>query len=259
MKRALALVAILALAGCASTPEPTPAPAAPATSEDTLSGSITVFAAASLTDSFDQLKTEFVKAHPNVEIIFNFGGSSALAEQIVQGAPVDVFAAASPATMATVVDASLASDPTDFVSNTLELAVPTDNPAGVKTLTDLENPDLTVAFCAAEVPCGAATVKVLDATGLSITPDTYEQDVKAVLTKVQLGEVDAGLVYKTDVLAAGDTVLGIEFAEASEAVNLYPIATLTDSQNAEAADAFVAWVLSPEGQDLLQTWGFGAP
>ena len=256
MKRALALVAILALAGCAETPEPAPAPAA---SEDTLSGSITVFAAASLTESFDQLKTEFVKAHPNVAIIFNFGGSSALAEQIVQGAPVDVFAAASPATMATVVDASLASDPTDFVSNTLELAVPTDNPGGVKTLADLENPDLKVAFCAAEVPCGAATDAVLEATGLKITPDTYEQDVKAVLTKVELGEVDAGLVYKTDVLAADDAVLGIEFSEASEAVNLYPIATLTDSQNAEAADAFVAWVLSPEGQALLQTWGFGAP
>jgi len=253
MRRVLAVAAVLALAGCAA---PAPAPVA---SEDTLSGSITVFAAASLTESFEQLKTEFVKAHPDVEITFNFGGSSALAEQIVQGAPVDVFAAASPATMATVVDASLASVPQNFASNTLELAVPTDNPAGVKGLADLENADLKVAFCAAEVPCGAATAKVLDATGLTITPDTYEQDVKAVLTKVALGEVDAGLVYKTDVLAAGDAVLGIEFPEASEAVNLYPIATLADSANAEAADAFVAWVLSPEGQELLQTWGFGAP
>jgi len=254
MKRTLALIAILALAGCAATPGP-----APVASEHDLNGRITVFAAASLTDSFEQLKTEFVTAHPDVEITFNFGGSSALAEQIVQGAPVDVFAAASPATMATVVDASLASDPTDFASNTLELAVPTDNPAGVKALADLENPDLKVAFCAAEVPCGAATVSVLNATGLRITPDTYEQDVKAVLTKIELGEVDAGLVYKTDVLAAGDAVVGIEFSEASEAVNLYPIATLADSQNAEAADAFVAWVLSPEGQELLQTRGFGAP
>jgi len=254
MKRTLALIAILALAGCAATTRP-----APVASEHDLNGSITVFAAASLTDSFEQLKTEFVKDHPDVEITFNFGGSSALAEQIVQGAPVDVFAAASPATMATVVDASLASDPTDFASNTLELAVPTDNPAGVKALADLENPDLKVAFCAAEVPCGAATVSVLDATGLKITPDTYEQDVKAVLTKVELGEVDAGLVYKTDVLAAGDAVIGIDFSEASEAVNLYPIATLADSQNAEAADAFVAWVLAREGQELLQTWGFGAP
>ena len=254
MKRTLALIAILALAGCAATPGP-----APVASEHDLNGSITVFAAASLTDSFEQLKTEFVKAHPDVEITFNFGGSSALAEQIVQGAPVDVFAAASPAKMATVVDASLASDPTDFASNTLELAVPTDNPAGVKALADLENPDLKVAFCAAEVPCGAATVSVLNATGLKITPDTYEQDVKAVLTKVELGEVDAGLVYKTDVLAAGDAVVGIEFSEASEAVNLYPIATLADSQNAEAAEAFVAWVLSPEGQELLQTRGFVAP
>ena len=253
MKRVFAVAAVLALAGCA------PATPAPTASEDTLSGSITVFAAASLTDSFEQLKTEFVTAHPDVTITFNFGGSSALAEQIVQGAPVDVFAAASPATMATVVDASLAAEPVDFASNTLELAVPTDNPAGVTALADLENADLAVAFCAPEVPCGAATQTVLDATGLTITPDTYEQDVKAVLTKVELGEVDAGLVYRTDVLAAGDAVLGIEFPEATEAVNRYPIATLSESPNAEVAEAFVAWVLSPEGQKLLQTWGFGAP
>lgn len=258
MKRivALAVLTTLVLAGCAASPEPTPSLAAP---EDTLGGSITVFAAASLTESFEQLKTEFLKTHPEVEITFNFGGSSALAEQIVQGAPADVFAAASPATMATVVEASLAEAPVDFASNTLELAVPPDNPGAVTTLADLENSALKVAFCAAEVPCGAATVKVLAAAGLAITPDTYEQDVKAVLTKVELGEVDAGLVYRTDVLAAGDDVLGIEFAEASAAVNLYPIAALVESENAEAAEAFVAWVLSLEGQKVLQTWGFGAP
>lgn len=257
MKRMIALAAMsaLALAGCAS--EAGPAPASTA-SKDTVSGSITVFAAASLTESFEQLKIEFVKAHPDVEITLNFGGSSALAEQIVQGAPADVFAAASPATMATVVEASLAATPVDFASNTLELAVPPDNPGDVAVLADLENPALTVAFCAAEVPCGAATVAVLVATGLAITPDTYEQDVRAVLTKVELGEVDAGLVYKTDVLAAGDAVLGIEFAEASEVVNRYPIAALADSENAKAAEAFVAWVLSPDGQKLLQAWGFGA-
>jgi len=258
VKRVVACAALtaLALVGCAWAPEPTPESA---TSEDTLSGSINVFAAASLTESFEQLKTEFLKAHPDVEITFNFGGSSALAEQIVQGAPADVFAAASPATMATIVDASLAGEPVDFASNTLELAVPTDNPAGVKALADLELPDLKVAFCAAEVPCGAATVAVLESSRLTITPDTYEQDVKAVLTKVVLGEVDAGLVYKTDVLAAGDAVLGIEIPEATGAVNLYPIAMLADSRNAEAAEAFVAWVLSPEGQESLQSWGFGAP
>lgn len=252
----LAFIAALALVSCTSTPQRPPASAA---SEDTLSGLITVFAAASLTESFEQLKTGFVKAHPNVEIIFNFGGSSALAEQIVQGAPADVFAAASTATMSTVVDEPLAAGPVNFASNTLELAVPTDNPAGVKGLTDLENSDLKVAFCAVEVPCGAATAKLIDATGLKVTPDTYEQDVKAVLTKVEFGEVDAGLVYKTDVLAAGEAVLGIEFPDVSKVVTLYPIATLTDSQNAEVAEAFVTWVLSPDGQELLKAWGFGAP
>jgi len=129
----------------------------------------------------------------------------------------------------------------------------------VTALADLEDPGLKVAFCAAEVPCGAATATVLDATGLTITPDTYEQDVKAVLTKVELGEVDAGLVYRTDVLAAGNGVKGIEFPEASEAPNLYPIATLTESTNAAVADAFVAWVLSEEGQVILRSWGFRAP
>ena len=256
MKKILALAALttVVLAGCAANPEP-----APAASEETLRGSITVFAAASLTESFEQLKTEFLKAHPEAEITFNFGGSSALAEHIVQGAPADVFAAASPATMATVVEASLAEAPVDFASNALELAVPLDNPGDVRSLADLENAALKVAFCAAEVPCGSATVKVLAATGLAITPDTYEQDVKAVLTKVELGEVDAGLVYRTDVLAAGAAVLGIEFPEASAAVNLYPIAALVDSENAEVAEAFVTWVLSPAGQQVLQTWGFGAP
>jgi len=250
----LAALATLALAGCtAAAPEPTP------TIEGTLSGTVTVFAAASLTESFQAIADAFTAEHPNVQVTFNFGGSSGLATQIVDGAPVDVFAAASPATMTTVTDAGLATDTQDFASNTLEIAVPTDNPGGVTGLADFANPDLAIALCAAEVPCGAAAARALDAAGIMASVDTYEQDVKAVLTKVELGEVDAGLVYRTDVLAAGAKVKGIEFPEATGAIARYPIAALTTSANPYAADAFVAFVLSDAGQRILQEAGFGAP
>lgn len=251
---ALFAVAALALTGCtATTPEPTP------TAGDTLAGTVTVFAAASLTDSFQAIADAFTAEHPGVDMTFNFGGSSGLATQIVEGAPVDVFAAASPATMTTVTDAGLATDPADFATNTLEIAVPTDNPGDVTGLADFANPDLAIALCAAEVPCGAAAAKALDAAGIVASVDTYEQDVKAVLTKVELGEVDAGLVYRTDILAAGTKVKGIEFPEAAVAIAKYPIAALTAAPNPDAAAAFVAFVLSDAGQQILQKAGFGAP
>lgn len=250
---AVLAAAALILAGCAAQPEATPTPTP---TPDPLSGTVTVFAAASLTESFDQLEAAFEAAHPNVDVVLNYGGSSALATQIVEGAPADVFAAASPATMKTVTDAGLAADPTDFATNVLELAVPAGNPGNVTGLADLANPDLAIVLCAVEVPCGAAAQKVFDATGIVPSVDSYEQDVKAVLTKVELGEADAGLVYVTDVQAAGDAVEGIEFPESSDAVNVYPIATITDT---DAAAAFLAFVLSAEGQAVLAAAGFGAP
>ena len=251
---ALLAAAALALAGCtATTPESSP------TTADALTGTVTVFAAASLTESFQAIADAFTAEHPGVDVTFNFGGSSALATQIAEGAPVDVFAAASPATMTTVTDAGLATDPHDFATNTLEIAVPTDNPGRVTGLADFANPDLAIALCAAEVPCGAAAITALDSAGIVASVDTYEQDVKAVLTKVELGEVDAGLVYRTDVLAAGPKVTGIEFPEAAGAIATYPIAALTASANADAAAAFVAFVLSDAGQQILQKAGFGAP
>ena len=251
---ALLAAAALALAGCtATTPESSP------TTADALTGTVTVFAAASLTESFQAIADAFTAEHPGVDVTFNFGGSSALATQIAEGAPVDVFAAASPATMTTVTDAGLATDPHDFATNTLEIAVPTDNPGRVTGLADFANPDLAIALCAAEVPCGAAAITALDSAGIVASVDTYEQDVKAVLTKVELGEVDAGLVYRTDVLAAGTKVTGIEFPEAAGAIATYPIAALTASANADAAAAFVAFVLSDAGQQILQKAGFGAP
>ena len=225
-----------------------------------LTGTVVVSAAASLTGSFDQIKADFTRAHPGVSVTVSYGGSDTLAAQINQGAPVDVFAAASDKTMALVVDAgNAAGAPTRFATNTLEIAVPAANPAGVTGLADLARAGVKVALCAPTVPCGAASTKVLDAAKLTVTPVTQEQDVKSVLTKVQLGEVDAGLVYRTDVQAGGATIKGIAFPEASGAVNNYPIVITKQAPNAAAAQAFVDYVLSPAGQKVLAAAGFAAP
>ena len=254
-KSALILVAVLALAGC-STPVPTPTPTE-TVAADSLTGTINVFAAASLTGSFQEIADAFAEEDPDVEVVFNFGGSSGLATQIVEAAPADVFAAASPATMKTVTDAALTDgDPVDFASNVLEIAVAKGNPGGIVGLDDFANPDKTIALCAVEVPCGAASAKLFETAGITPSVDTYEQDVKAVLTKVEFGEVDAGLVYVTDVLDAGDAIEGIEIDSAPVK---YPIATLAASTNKEAADAFVAFLLSDKGQSILKAAGFGTP
>ncbi|MEP6481374.1 MAG: molybdate ABC transporter substrate-binding protein [Rhodoglobus sp.] len=255
---AVPMAALLLLAGC-SAPAPVPTPTVSAT-PDTLTGTVTVDAAASLTDTFQAIADAFNKEHPNVKVVFNFGGSSGLATQIVQGAPVDVFASASGTTMKTVTDAALADGtPTVFVTNTLEIAVPSDNPGKVTGLKDFANPDLSIALCAVEVPCGAAAKTVFDGAAITASVDTYEQDVKSVLAKVETDEVDAGMVYVTDVKAAGDKVKGIEFPEASAAVGKYPIALLTASANKDAAQAFIDYVLSPKGIKILTDAGFGTP
>ena len=265
MKRAItAVVLIAALTGCASESTGDAAPGNTETSVGTelptIEGSITVLAAASLTDSFTEIANDLMEQNPTLEITLSFGGSSDLAAQIVSGSPADVFAAASPATMTTVTDEGLtASDPVNFVSNTLEIAVPVGNPGNVTGIEDFTNEDLSIALCAVEVPCGSAADKLFTSLGLTAAPDTYEQDVKSVLSKVELDEVDAGLVYKTDVLAAGDSVEGIEFDEAADAVNEYPIAALKDSATPDAAAAFVDYVLSEKGQAILTAAGFGAP
>ncbi|WP_055478482.1 molybdate ABC transporter substrate-binding protein [Sphaerimonospora mesophila] len=220
---------------------------------------VTVFAAASLTGTFTELGKIFEAAHPGTTVRFGFGSSATLAQQIVQGAPADVFAAASPATMKTVTDASLASTPTTFARNRLQIAVPADDPAGVDDLKDLTDPKVKVALCAEQVPCGAAAVKALDAAGLEVTPVTLEQDVKATLTKVELGEVDAALVYTTDVIASGGRVRGIAFPEAGQAINDYPIATLAPAPAGDLARRFVDLVLSQQGRDVLTEAGFEAP
>jgi molybdate transport system substrate-binding protein len=225
-----------------------------------LSGTLTVFAAASLTDVFGDLGDQLEAGNPGLDVQFNFGGSSALATQLTQGAPADVFASANEKQMAVVTDAGLqAADPTVFTENVLEIAVPKGNPGKVTGLADFGDPDLTLAVCAPDVPCGAAAAAVFADAGITAQPDTEEEDVKAALTKVQLGEVDAALVYATDVQAAGSDVEGIEFPEAEQEVNQYPICALAAAPNPEAAQAFVDLVESDAGQQALAAAGFRAP
>jgi len=255
-----ALAAALVLAGCAagsqagtptSTDASAPTDAAPTT--------VTVFAAASLAEAFDVLAERFEARHPHVEVVLNSGGSAALAQQIVQGAPADVFASAAEAPMQSVSDTGLARDATVFATNTLQLVAPPGNPAGVTGLDDLTRPELDVALCDVSVPCGAASAELLERHGVAASADTLESDVTAVLTKVVLGEVDAALVYRTDVIAAGDGVEGIEVPGAASVVNRYPIGAMTDAADPTAAADFVAFVVGADGRAVLDAAGFGAP
>ena len=251
----VAAVGAVLLTGC-STPA---APSEPSEPDDSLTGTVTVLAAASLTGALDEVADAFTEVHPGVEVVISYGGSSALAQQVVEGSPADVFFSANESTMATVTEAGLTLEPTVVLTNILEIAVPAGNPAGVTRLEDFANPALVIALCDPTVPCGSAAVKLLDLVGVTASVDTFEEDVKAAVTKVALGEVDAALVYRTDVLAAGDAVEGIEVPEATEVVNVYPIALLTAAPNPEAAQAFVDFILSSEGRDVFTTAGFGTP
>jgi molybdate transport system substrate-binding protein len=191
---------------------------------------------------------------------FNFAGSSALATQINQGAPADVFAAASPATMKTVTKAGNGDgEPETFVRNQLVIAVAKGNPKGIGGLPDLTKPGVKVALCAKQVPCGAAAERALAAADVDLTPVTFEQDVKAALSKVKLGEVDAALVYRTDAKAAAADVDAVEFPESAGAINDYPIVVLSKAPNQEAAQAFVDYVRGAQGQAVLTQAGFQAP
>ncbi len=221
---------------------------------------LTVYAAASLTSTFTELGKKFEAAHKGVKVSFSFGGSSDLVAQIQQGAPADVFASADTKNMDKAVSAkTVQGDPVDFASNTLEIAVPPDNPAGVTSLQDLAKPGTKVVVCAPEVPCGAAAEKVEQSSKVRIKPVSEEQAVTDVLTKVESGEADAGLVYVTDVKSAGDKVKGVTFPESSSAVNTYPIAALSKSKEPDLAKEFVELVTGDEGQAVLADAGFGKP
>ena len=253
-----ALLALpLVLAGCGGSPSPSSSGSSPG---GNVTGSLTVFAAASLTGVFGDLGTELEHEHPGLTVRFNFAGSQALAAQLAQGAPADVFASANQAQMDVVTKAGLPQrSPSVFAANVLEIAVPAGNPGRVTGLADFAEPDLTLAVCAPDVPCGAAAAQVFAAAGITARPDSQEEDVKAALTKVQLGEVDAALVYATDVRAAGSKVEGIEFPEAEQAVNGYPLCVLSAAPNPAAAKAFVDLVQGPTGQQALRAAGFRTP
>jgi len=254
----IAAVVAAGLTGCAGSTAGGSATAGP--NADTIEGSITVFAAASLKATFTELATSFEQAHPETTVRLSFAGSSDLATQIQEGAPADVFASADERTMAKVTDADLvAGEPVPFATNVLQIAVPPANPRGITTFSDLAAPGLKVVICAPEVPCGAAAARVAEAAGVVLTPVSEESSVTDVLGKVTSGEADAGLVYATDVLAAGSAIHGIEIDAARNASNTYPIAALTDAGAPVAAKAFVDFILSETGRRVLTAAGFGLP
>jgi len=267
MNRALlSLTAVaLVLTGCGSSGTPGTSAVAgrsagpDASSAPAVSGTVTVFAAASLKEAFTRLANSFEAAHPGTRVVFSFGPSSGLATQISSGAPADVFASASTTSMDQVVKAGAAAAPRDFAKNTMEIAVPPKNPAGITQVGDLAKGGVKVALCQAAVPCGTTAAKVFSNAKITVTAVTQEVDVKAVLSKVSLGEVDAGVVYVTDVLAAGDKVKGIQIAADVNASTTYPIAPLTRSTNSPAAQAFTDYVLSTDGGAALAAAGFVKP
>ena len=221
-----------------------------------LTGELVVFAAASLQQTFTALGNQLMARNPGLHVTFSFGASSTLAQQLDQGAPADVFATANTVTMKAA--SQMTDKPVVFAHNSLEIAVPRGNPGHVTGLADLTKPQLKIALCDVQVPCGSAAATAFAAAGLTPRPATYEADVTATLTKAVLGEVDAALVYRTDVRSAGDKVQGIDFPQAAVARNDYPIATVAGSRNPAAAQAFVDLVLSAQGQRVLTDAGFDA-
>lgn len=221
---------------------------------------LTVFAAASLTESFGALEKRFEAEHPDVDVKPNYDGSSKLVQQITEGAGADVFASADERNMAKAIDAGrVEGQPAPFATNRLTIAVAPGNPRQIHGLADLTGQDKTVVTCAPQVPCGAATQKAEQAAGLTLRPASEERNVKSVLTKVQAGAADAGLVYVTDARSAGDAAQAVDFPESAQAINSYPIAGLKDAPQPELARQFIDFVLGPAGRQELAKVGFGAP
>ena len=262
---ALSLVSAAALVACGGTASDSTNPATPAagaqgasTGAD-ITGEVTVFAAASLQDAFEKLAASFQNAHPGVRITFEFQGSQDLVTALNGGASADILATANNSTMTDAASKGLVGEQTEFATNVLTLIVPAGNPAGVTGINDgsLDKADLVV--CAPEVPCGEATQKLAAELGVTLNPVSEEQKVTDVRGKVESGEAQAGIVYTTDAAKAGDKVEAIALPPNS-VINHYPIALTKSAANSQAAQAFIDYVLSPEGQKVLQdTYGFGAP
>ena len=221
---------------------------------------LTVLAASSLTETFGVLEADYEREHPGVDVRISFDSSATLAGQAVEGAPADVLATADEATMATAVDAgTTATEPEVFATNTLVLVVPAGNPAGIGTFADLDQEGVDYVACEESAPCGALAQTLLEANRVQAAPRSFEVDVKAVLTKVELDEADAGLVYRSDAVAAGEKVETFEIPRAAGEVNRYPIAALEQSRSPDLAQSWVELVLSERGQSVLGDAGFGTP
>lgn len=264
----VALVLLLFAVSCTQNGGESPTTAEQPSAE--IEGTLTVFAAASLTDAFTEIGGQFDAANPGVTTVFNFAGSNALATQINEGAPVDIFASANNTQMTAAVESGRvnADAPTQFVSNRLVVVFPADNPGGIESLQDLAREDVLIVLAAEEVPVGGYSLEFLDKAsadpvfGATFREDvlanvvSYEENVRSVLNKVALGEADAGIVYTSD--AAG--VEGVSQLDIPDALNVlaqYPIAVLNDSANPDAAAAFISYILGPEGQAVLADYGFG--
>lgn len=223
-------------------------------------GDVTVFAAASLTDAFTDIGAAFTEANPDATATFSFDASSALVTQITEGAPADVFASADTANMDKLVEAGLnGGEPEIFATNLLAIIVAPDNPLGITGVADLANTEIKTAICAAEVPCGRYAAEIFTNAGVTVTPVTLEQHVRGVVTKVTAGEADAGIVYVTDVTAAGAEASLVEIPADINVLAEYPIATVAESQNAEVGQAFIDFVTGDEAQAILADYGFGSP
>lgn len=245
---AVAAAAALVLAGCGGDGSSGPA------------RTLTVSAAASLTDVFTELEQRFEADNPGVDVVMNAGASSDLAQQIVNGAPADVFASANIPQMDNVTEADLAEgEPEIFVTNQLTIVLPPGNPQGVESFADLADPDVALVVCAEQVPCGAATKEIQEGSGVTLMPVSEEPDVRSVLSQVTTGNADAGVVFVTDAISAGERIERIDFPESDTVISEYPIVALTGAQEPELAAMFVELVRSDEGRQVLEAGGFGTP
>jgi molybdate transport system substrate-binding protein len=245
-------VVVAACGGGSDAPATSAAPA-----DGNVSGEVVVFAAASLTEAFTELGDVFTREHPDASVTFNFAASSELVAQILEGAPADVYASADTANMTKLTDAdATAGEPAVFATNLSEIVVAPGNPLGITGVADLADDDLILVTCAPQVPCGRYAAQIFANAEVTVTPDSYEENVKAVITKVSLGEADAGIAYVTDVEAAGEDVDGVEIPADLNEVAEYPIAVTAESPNPVAGRAFVDLVLGDTGQAILARYGF---
>jgi molybdate transport system substrate-binding protein len=247
---------LLLVAGCGNDASPSQTADATTRTEPQLAGTVTVLAASSLTEVFTELGKTFESDHPGVKVTFSFGASTTLAQQALDGAPADLLATADEANLQKVVDGGAASDPRVFARNRVSILVGKGNPKGIATLADLAKPGVVVVLCAPEVPCGKFGTQVLQKAGVAVTPKSLEENVKGVVSKVTLGEADAGLVYVTDARAAGEKAQGVSIPDEQNVIAVYPIGVLKQTGNTEAALAFRRFVLSPAGQATLTGYGF---